>query len=54
VLGEGGYLTGADAEAAACDAMIVPLVTGTVDATARWERPTNLTRQVLAVALKKV
>jgi Domain of unknown function (DUF222) len=34
VLGEGGYLTGADAEAAACDAMIVPLVTGTMDATA--------------------
>jgi hypothetical protein len=33
VLGEGGYLTGPDAEAAACDAMIVPLVTGTVDAT---------------------
>jgi hypothetical protein len=33
VLGEGGYLTGADAEAAACDAMIVPLVTGTMDAT---------------------
>ena len=34
VLGEGGYLTGADAEAAACDAMIVPLVTGTMDTTA--------------------
>ena len=33
VLGEGGYLTGEDAEAAACDAMIVPLVTGTMDAT---------------------
>jgi hypothetical protein len=32
VLGEGGYLTGADAEAAACDAMIVPLVAGAVDA----------------------
>ena len=32
VLGESGYLTGADAEAAACDAMIVPLVTGAVDA----------------------
>ncbi len=34
VLGESGYLTGAGAEAAACDAMIVPLVTGTMDATA--------------------
>jgi hypothetical protein len=33
LLGEGGYLTGADAEAAACDAMIVPLVAGTLDAT---------------------
>ena len=33
VLGEGGYLTGKDAEAAACDAMIVPLVSGTLDAT---------------------
>jgi len=32
LLGEGGYLTGADAEAAACDALIVPLVTGAVDA----------------------
>jgi hypothetical protein len=31
VLGEGGYLTGPDAEAAACDAMIVPLVVGAVD-----------------------
>src|SRR6202041_3651081 len=26
--GEHGYLSGADAEAAACDAMIVPVVTG--------------------------
>ena len=33
LLGEGGYLTGEDAEAAACDAMIVPVVTGTMDAT---------------------
>ena len=33
LLGEGGYLTGADAEAAACDAMIVPVVAGTMDAT---------------------
>ena len=34
ILGESGYLTGADAEAAACDAMIVPIVGGTMDATA--------------------
>jgi hypothetical protein len=34
VLGESGYLTGPDADAAACDAMIVPLVAGTMDATA--------------------
>jgi hypothetical protein len=34
LLGEEGYLTGKDAEAAACDAMIVPLVTGTMDAAA--------------------
>jgi hypothetical protein len=33
VLGESGYLTGPDAEAAACDAMIVPIVAGTMDAT---------------------
>ena len=33
LLGEGGYLTGKDAEAAACDAMIVPVVAG------RWTRP---------------
>ena len=33
LLGEGGYLTGKDAEAAACDAMIVPVVAGTMDAT---------------------
>ena len=33
VLGESGYLTGPDAEAAACDAMIVPVVAGTMDAT---------------------
>jgi hypothetical protein len=33
ILGESGYLTGADAEAAACDAMIVPIVAGTMDAT---------------------
>jgi hypothetical protein len=32
-LGEGGYLTGPDAEAAACDAMIVPLVIGALDGT---------------------
>jgi 5-methylcytosine-specific restriction endonuclease McrA len=32
LLGEGGYLTGKDAEAAACDAMIVPLVVGAMDA----------------------
>src|SRR5262245_16833214 len=30
-LGESGYLTGKDAEAAACDAMIVPVVTGHMD-----------------------
>lgn len=30
-LGEDGYLTGQDAEAAACDALIVPVVTGTTD-----------------------
>ena len=30
-LGQDGYLTGKDAEAAACDAMIVPVVTGHVD-----------------------
>ena len=33
ILGESGYLTGSDAEAAACDAMIVPVVGGTMDAT---------------------
>jgi hypothetical protein len=33
LLGEGGYLTGKDAEAAACDAMIVPIVVGKLDAT---------------------
>jgi hypothetical protein len=33
LLGEGGYLTGDDAEAAACDAMIVPVVAGSMDAT---------------------
>jgi hypothetical protein len=33
LLGEGGYLTGAEAEAAASDAMIVPVV-ATMDATA--------------------
>jgi hypothetical protein len=33
LLGEGGYLTGADAEAAACDAMIVPVVAGSMNAT---------------------
>ena len=33
VLGESGYLTGADAEAAACDAMIVPVVTGAMKTT---------------------
>jgi hypothetical protein len=32
-LGEDGYLTGKDAEAAACDAQTVPVVTGTVDDT---------------------
>jgi len=31
LLGEGGYLTGKDAEAASCDAMIVPLVVGALD-----------------------
>src|SRR5215831_9091501 len=31
--GEGGYLAGKDAEAAACDAMIVPVVTGHADLT---------------------
>jgi hypothetical protein len=31
--GEGGYLTGKDAEAAACDAQSVPVVTGTMDDT---------------------
>ena len=30
-LGEDGYLTGKGAEAAACDAQVVPVVTGTVD-----------------------
>jgi hypothetical protein len=30
-LGEDGYLTGKDAEAAACDAQAVPVVTGTMD-----------------------
>src|SRR6516225_135116 len=33
LLGEDGYLTGKDAEAAACDAMIVPVVTGHADLT---------------------
>jgi hypothetical protein len=33
VLGESGYLTGKDAEAAACDAMIVPVVAGAMDGT---------------------
>ncbi len=33
VLGESGYLTGKDAEAAACDAMIVPVVAGAMDTT---------------------
>jgi hypothetical protein len=32
-LGEDGYLTGKDAEAAACDAQAVPVVTGTMDPT---------------------
>jgi len=32
-LGEDGYLTGKDAEAAACDAQAVPVVTGTVNPT---------------------
>ena len=32
-LGEDGYLTGKDAEAAACDALIVPVVTGRADLT---------------------
>lgn len=32
-LGEDGYLTGQDAEAAACDAQTVPVVTGTMDDT---------------------
>src|ERR1700722_9727809 len=30
-LGEDGYLSGKDAEAAACDAQVVPVVTGTMD-----------------------
>jgi hypothetical protein len=30
-LGEDGYLTGTDAEAAACDAQTIPVVTGTMD-----------------------
>jgi hypothetical protein len=30
-LGEDGYLVGKDAEAAACDAQVVPVVTGTMD-----------------------
>ncbi len=30
-LGEDGYLAGTDAEAAACDAQVVPVVTGTMD-----------------------
>jgi hypothetical protein len=30
-LGEPGYLTGKDAEAAGCDALTVPLVTGNAD-----------------------
>jgi hypothetical protein len=33
LLGEGGYLTGEDAQAVACDAMIVPVVTGKLEAT---------------------
>jgi hypothetical protein len=33
LLGESGYLTGDDAEAAACDAMIVPVVAGAMDTT---------------------
>jgi hypothetical protein len=33
LLGDGGCLTGKDAEAAACDAMTVPIVAGTMDAT---------------------
>jgi hypothetical protein len=32
LLGEGGYLTGDDAQAAACDAMIVPVVAGSMNA----------------------
>jgi hypothetical protein len=32
LLGEGGYLAGKDAEAAACDAMIAPVVAGSMDA----------------------
>ena len=32
-LGEAGYLTGTDAEAAACDALIIPVVTGHADMT---------------------
>jgi hypothetical protein len=32
-LGEDGYLTGADAETAACDALIIPVVTGHADMT---------------------
>ena len=32
VLGDDGYLTGTDAQTAACDALFVPVVTGTLDA----------------------
>src|SRR5215468_3369314 len=32
-LGEPGYLTGKDAETAACDALIIPIVTGHADLT---------------------
>jgi len=33
VLGDDGYLTGKHAEAAACDAQVIPVITGRVDLT---------------------
>jgi 5-methylcytosine-specific restriction endonuclease McrA len=44
--GEPGYLTGKDAEAAACDAMIVPVVTGHPD----WQVIDQILRVCLAAA----
>src|SRR5262245_11021068 len=45
-LGESGYLTGKDAEAAACDAMIVPVVTGHMDL--------SVVDQMIALALSAI